>query len=218
MSEQTLQARLGDRISRTPESDQTSVLPGRTFVGDMWHYGRRMTLFRRDDWLVYVVWIGLMLGLFVSVTAFLVVGHSGGVRYPAYVWNIPIGIFVFSGAIAFDTIGHRTAYKMALREGEALVHHITIFAGIASVLVLCLAYDNRDFLRIPAFVLTGLSVFYSGIDEWMHWTRFQKGNSDRIEMWSHFFIFLGHLIMMAAWVQWFERGYPGVAETLALLR
>lgn len=199
-------------------TEQTSVLPGRSFVGDVWHYGRRMTLFRREDWGVYVAWIGLMLGLFASVTAFLLVGHFHGVVYPAYVWNVPIGIFVFSAAIAFDTIGHRTAYKAALREGEALVHHITIFAGITSVLLLCLAYQHREFLRIPALVLTVLSIFYSGIDEWMHWCRYQRGQSDRIEMWSHFFIFLGHLVMMGAWVQWFERGYPGVAETLAFFR
>lgn len=198
-------------------TDQTTVLPGRSFAGDVWHYGRRMVLFRRDDWVVYVVWIGLMLGLFGAVTTFLLVGHFHGVTYPPYVWNVPIGIFIFSAAIAFDTIGHRTAYKAALQEGEALVHHITIFAGITSVLLLCLAYENREFLRIPALVLTALSVFYSGIDEWMHWTRFQRGKSDRIEMWSHFFIFLGHLIMMWAWVQWFERGYPGVAETLKLI-
>lgn len=198
--------------------EQWSLLPGHTFVGDIWHYGRRMTMFRKDDWAVYVVWIGLMLGLFLSVSVFLGVGYFHGVQYPVYVWNVPIGILIFSGAIAFDTIGHRTAYKPALREGEALVHHITIFAGITSVLLLCLAYGNRDFLRIPALVLTALSIFYSGIDEWMHWTRFQKGNSDRIEMWSHFFIFLGHLIMMWSWVQWFEQGYPGVAETLAAFR
>jgi len=199
-------------------NDQVSILPGRTFVGDVWHYGRRMTMFRRDDWGVYVVWIGLMLGLFASVATFLLTGHFAGVRYPAYVWNVPIGIFIFSAAIAFDTIGHRTAYKAALRDGEALVHHITIFAGITSVLLLCLAHQHRDFLRIPALVLTTLSIFYSVIDEWMHWTRFQRGQSDRIEMWSHFFIFLGHLIMMWSWVQWFEAGYPGVNETLGAFR
>ena len=42
-------------------------------------------------------------------------------------------------------------------------------------------------------------------------------NSDRVEMWSHFFIFVGHLIMVVAWSQWFLDGYPGVAETVATL-
>jgi len=190
----------------------------RTFLEDTFHYASRMRLFGREDWKVYIAWVGLMLGLLGSVTGFLVFGWFNGVQYPPYVWNVPIGIFIFVGAIAFDTIGHRTAYKEALKTGEDLVHHITIFAGITSVFLLCLAYSNRDFLRIPALVLVVLSVFYSVIDEAMHWRRYMSGNSDRIEMWSHFFIFLGHLIMVVSWWQWFERGYPGVSATLELLQ
>jgi hypothetical protein len=190
----------------------------RTFLEDTVHYASRMKLFNREDWRVYFAWIGLMLGLLGSVTGFLVFGFLSGVQYPAYVWNVPIGIFIFVGAIAFDTIGHRTAYKQALKTGEDLVHHITIFAGITSVFTLCLAYSHREFLRIPALVLTVLSVFYSVIDEAMHWVRYMSGNSDRIEMWSHFFIFVGHLIMVIGWWHWFEQGYPGVFETLKLIK
>ncbi len=189
----------------------------RTFLADTLHYAGRIRSFSKGDWQVYFAWVGLMLGLFGSVTGFLIFGYLNGVRYPLYVWNVPIGIFIFVGAIAFDTIGHRTAYKEALKNGEDLVHHITIFAGITSTLLLCLAYNHRDFLRIPALVLLGLSVFYSVIDEAMHWFRYTSGNSDRIEMWSHFFIFVGHLIMVVGWWVWFEAGYPGVSETLSLL-
>jgi hypothetical protein len=32
-------------------------------------------------------------------------------------------------------------------------------------------------------------------------------------MWSHAFIFIGHLIMVGAWWTWFEAGYPGLKET-----
>jgi MFS family permease len=193
------------------------VVTGRTFLEDTAYYASRIRLFQREDWKVYFAWIGLMLGLLGSVTGFLCFGFLNGVVYPSYVWNVPIGIFIFVGAIAFDTIGHRTAYKQALKKGEDLVHHITIFAGITSIFLLCLAYDHREFLRIPALVMTVLSVFYSVIDEAMHWQRYTSGNSDRIEMWSHFFIFVGHLIMVVSWWHWFENGYPGVAETLRLL-
>jgi len=189
----------------------------RTFLEDTLHYAGRMKTFQTQDWKVYFAWVGLMLGLLGSVTGFLVFGWLNGIQYPVYVWNVPIGIFIFVGAIAFDTIGHRTAYKEALKNGEDLVHHITIFAGISSIFLMCLAYSHRDFLRIPSLVLLVLSVFYSVIDEAMHWQRYMKGNSDRIEMWSHFFIFVGHLIMVVGWWIWFEAGYPGVSETLSLL-
>lgn len=190
----------------------------RTFVEDVVIYAKQMKQFGRDDWKVYFTWVGLMCGLLFSVVGFVAVGYFGGVHYPAYVWNVPIGTVIFIGAISFDTIGHRTAYKEQLKKGEELVHHITIAAGISSVVVLCLAYNWREFLTIPALVLTGLSAFYSVIDEWMHWGRYMQGKSDRVEMWSHFFIFVGHTIMMAAWCYWFLMGYPGVPETLQTLR
>jgi hypothetical protein len=188
------------------------------FVQDTLIYARRIREFDRKDWIIYVAWVGLMYGLFFSVGWFLLQGHMAGVHFPPFVWNIPIGIFIFSTAIAFDTIGHRTIYKLYLQKAEALVHHITIFAGITSTLLLCLAYTYPDFLRIPALVFVALSIFYSIVDEALHWARYMTKNSDRVEMWSHFFIFVGHLIMVLAWWHWFDTGYAGVAETLVALR
>lgn len=188
-----------------------------TFWQDFRTYAGRMGQFSAVDWKVYAAWIGMMLGLLGSETYFLLMGWRYGVAYPAYVWNIPLGTLTFIIAIGFDTIGHRTIYKEELAKGEALVHHITIAAGISSVVLLCLAYHNADFFRIPAYVLTGLTIMYSVIDEAMHWRRYLNQNSDRVEMWSHFFIFVGHVIMMLSWCYWFEMGYPGVAETLGHL-
>jgi len=188
-----------------------------TFWEDFCLYASRIRQFTKVDWMVYVAWIGMMLGLLFAESYFLYVGWRNGVVYPSYAWNIPIGTFTFIVAIAFDTIGHRTIYKEVLKKGEALVHHITIAAGVSSVVVLCLAYHNPDFFRVPAYVLTALTVFYSIIDEAMHWRRYLTQHSDRVEMWSHFFIFVGHVIMMLSWCYWFEKGYPGVAETLRYL-
>jgi hypothetical protein len=159
----------------------------------------------------------MIFGLFAVTLGFFLLGHFNGVSYPAYVWNIPGGALVFTIAIAIDTIGHRTVYKEELQKGEALVHHITIFSGITSVVALCLAYDFRSLMYIPAFVLMALSVLYSIVDEAMHWVRYLTKNSDRVEMWSHYFILLGHLTMIFTWWYWFEQGYPGVAATLELL-
>lgn len=185
-----------------------------SFWKDTVIYASRVQQFSKVDWSVYVVWVGLMYGLFAAVTSFLVGGALQGVEYPAYVWNIPLGIFIFATAISFDTIGHRTVYKKYLQEkGEALVHHITIFAGITSIVILTLAYHFPVFLRIPALVLILLSVVYSLIDEALHWHRYMTQNSDRVEMWSHFFIFVGHNIMVLAWWTWFSEGYPGVKAT-----
>ncbi len=196
--------------------NSSSNLSG-TFFQDTIAYANRIKSFERDDWLYYVRWVGMMLGLLFCTAGFVITGWVHEVHYPAYVWNVPIGTFIFIGAIAFDTIGHQTAYKEALKSGERLVHLITIFAGVASCISLCLAYHAPVFFRIPSLVLIILSIFYSVIDEWMHWKRYMEGNSDRIEMWSHFFIFLGHLIMILSWWTWFEAGYPGVKETLAYI-
>jgi len=189
----------------------------RNFVEDIVFYARRMGTFEREDWYVYFAWVGLMMGLLVSICGFVAVGYFHGVKYPAYVWNLPLGTIIFIAAISFDTIGHRSAYKVALRRGEALVHHITIAGGISSCVLLCLAYTWPEFLKIPALCMVGLSVFYSIIDEAMHWFRFFDGNSDRVEMWSHFFIFVGHTIQISTWSYWFLMGYPGVKETLQYL-
>lgn len=187
------------------------------FIQETIIYASRVKNFNRWDWLTYVAWVGLMSGLLIATGGFVLLGHSKGVHFPAYVWNVPIGTFIFVGAIAFDTIGHRTIYKEELKKGEALVHHITIFAGISSCLLLCLAYNYPEALMIPSFVMVVLSIFYSVVDEALHWRRYLNGFSDRVEMWSHFFIFVGHLLMILSWCHWFMQGYPGVAETLQFL-
>ena len=188
-----------------------------SFVKDFFTYVGRVSEFSAADWLVYLAWVGMMYGLFAVVTFFLWIGWSAGVEYPAYVWNLPVGIFIFSTAIAIDTIGHRTIYRAYLERMEALVHHITIFAGITSVVVMCLGYHFPVFLKIPALVLIALSILYSIIDEAMHCHRYMTQKSDRVEMWSHFFIFVGHNIMVLAWWQWFSEAYPGVDQTLAAM-
>ncbi len=188
-----------------------------SFLEDTLTYARRIREFNREDWIYYFRWVGLMIGLLFSTGGFVLTGWAYGVDFPTYVWNIPMGTFIFVGAIAFDTIGHQTAYKSALEKGERLVHLLTIFAGISSCILLCLGYRWPVFVRIPALSFIVLSLFYSVIDEWMHWNRYMIGDSDRVEMWSHFFIFVGHLIMILSWWVWFDAGYPGVRETLRFI-
>ena len=120
-------------------------------------------------------------------------------------------------AISFDTIGHRTVYKKALEKGERLIHHVTIFLGISSNILICLAYNYPVFLKIPVLVLIALSILYSVFDEAMHWFRYHNVESDRVEMWSHVFIMVGHNIMILTWWYWYSSGYPGVKETLEFL-
>jgi hypothetical protein len=187
------------------------------FIRETIAYSLQIKQFTKNDWIVYTLWVGLMFGLLFSVSGFLLFGHFSGVTYPSYVWNIPIGTFVFVMAISFDTIGHRTTYKDELLKGEALVHHVTIFAGITSTLLLCLAYTYPEFMRIPALVMIAMSVVYSLIDEVFHWRRYIQLKSDRVEMWAHFFIFVGHFIFVGAWWYWFTQGYAGVAETLVAM-
>jgi hypothetical protein len=176
-------------------------------------YVSRIRRFGPTDWLVYVLWVGLMLGLVGATGGFLLAGDRHGVRFPAAAWLVPIGAIVFAVAIAIDTIGHRTIYKEALRGGEALVHHITIVCGIASCVLLCLAHGVEG-AWIPAAVFTGLSFVYSLIDEVFHWRRYLSGVADRVEMWSHLCIFVGHGTMMLGWWVWYAGGYAGVDATL----
>jgi hypothetical protein len=179
-------------------------------------YVGRIHEFDRADWLVYLGWVGMMLGLVVATGGFLVAGSLVGVTWPAEAWMVPIGAAVFAVAIAIDTIGHRTIYKEVLRGGEQLVHHITIVCGVASVVLLILAYDH-PVCWIPAMVFTGLSFLYSLIDEAFHWRRYVSTQSDVVEMWSHVGIFVGHGIMMLGWWRWYQLGYPGVREALRSL-
>lgn len=206
-------------MQRTGEINfQTHVRQEQTFLRDMWIYASRMRQFDRSDWIAYVLWVGLMMGLLLVTGGFMLFGFAHGVQFPSYAWHLPLGVLIFSVSIAFDTIGHRTVYKEELKKAEELVHHVTIFAGISSCVLLSMAFTYRDFLMIPALVMVFLSIFYSIIDEWMHWSRYARSQSDRVEMWSHFGIFVGHLSFVSAWVYWFLDGYDGVAETLLALQ
>jgi len=177
----------------------------------------RVSEFDRSDWYVYLSWVGTMLGLVLSTGGFVVFGRLHGAPLPTEAWLVPIGALIFAIAISIDTIGHRTIYKEALKGGERLVHHITIANGVASNVLLVLAYSYRA-CAIPAMVLTGLSLLYSLIDEGFHWRRYVSSKSDPVEMWSHVAIFVGHGIMMTGWWWCWALGYPGVRETLAALR
>lgn len=179
-------------------------------------YVGRIREFNRTDWFVYLGWVGMMLGLVGSTGGFLLFGHAHGVSFPAEAWLVPVGAAVFTIAIAIDTIGHRTIYKEVLRGGEQLVHHITILCGVASCVLLVLAYDHPG-LAIPAMVFTVMSFVYSLVDEVFHWRRYVSQNADHVEMWSHVGIFIGHGTMMLGWWRFYQLGYPGVAETLASL-
>jgi hypothetical protein len=179
-------------------------------------YVGRIREFSRTDWLVYLAWVGLMCGLVLSTGGFLVFGALHGARFPVEAWLVPGGAAIFTIAIAIDTIGHRTIYKEALRGGEALVHHITIFCGVGSCVLLCLAHGVAG-AWIPAAVLTALSFVYSLIDEAFHWRRYTSKQADRVEMWSHLFIFIGHGTMMIGWWAWYAGGYVGVDATVRAL-
>ena len=181
-------------------------------------YVGRFREFNRADWIVYVAWVGVMLGLCAATGGFVWVGRRAGAPLPPEAYLVPVGAAVFTVAISLDTIGHRTVYKEALRGGEALVHHVIIALGVSSCVLLCAAYGHGSMFGVPALVLTGLSFVYSLVDEAMHWRRYLSARSDVVEMWSHVFIFIGHATMMAAWWLWYARGYAGVAETLARLR
>lgn len=201
-----------ERLLRPAENQADARSPSA-----LWVYASRIRQFDRRDWAIYVGWVGLMLGLVLATGGFLVVGHLGGVRFPAEAWWVPGGSAVFALSIALDTIGHRTIYKAEISEAEGLVHGITIFCGIGSCVALCAAYSSRQWLWIPALMLTALSVLYSLVDEAFHWRRYVRKQSDSVEMWSHVGILLGHGAMMLGWWHWFLGGYAGVAETLALL-
>jgi len=179
-------------------------------------YVGRIREFGRGDWLVYGAWVGLMFGLVVATAGFLLFGHAAGVRFPAVAWYVPAGALVFAVSIAIDTIGHRTIYRREIQAAEGLVHGITIACGISSCVLLCAAYSTPG-VWVPALVLTVLSLLYSLVDEAFHWRRYVRQKSDRVEMWSHVGIFVGHGTMMLGWWMWYFGGYSGVAATLAAL-
>ncbi len=179
-------------------------------------YVGRIREFGPVDWLVYAGCVGMMLGLVGSTAGILLAGLRHGIRFPASAWWVPIGAGIFTVSIAIDTIGHRTIYKTVLRGGEQLVHHITIVCGVASCVLLVLAYSTPA-AAIPALVFTILSFVYSLIDEAFHWRRYVTQRSDSVERWSHVGILVGHGTMMLGWWLFYAAGYPGIAETLAVL-
>lgn len=183
----------------------------RTYVG-------RVSQFDRADWLVYAAWVGMMVGLTATTLAFCLAAAQARAPVPGSIWLIPLGAAIFTGAIAIDTIGHRTIYKETIARAEGLVHGVTIFCGVLSCVLLCAAYGQRDTFFIPATVFTVLSFVYSLVDEGFHWHRYWSQRSDVVETWSHVHILIGHGTMMAAWWAWAWQGYPGVAETLVFLR
>ena len=188
-----------------------------SYAFELRRYVGRIDQFDRRDWLVYVAWVGLMVGLTLSTLGAVWFVHRVEAPAPANTWLIPIGAFIFTVAIAVDTIGHRTIYKEAIARAEGLVHGITIFCGIGSCVLLCAAFEARALFFIPATVLTILSFVYSLVDEVFHWHRYWTQNSDPVEMWAHLGILIGHGTMMGAWWLWAWEGYPGVAEALAVL-
>jgi hypothetical protein len=203
-------------VARSPvEVETPPSRPG--LLDELASYFGRFRLFSRQDWTVYLAWVGLISGLALASAAFLAIGRHAGAVFPAHAYFIPIGAVVFALAIAVDTIGHRTVYKEYLRGGEGLVHHIIIGCGIASCVLLCAAYPTPSNLQIPALILTALSFIYSFVDEVMHWRRYLSSKSDVVEMWSHVFILIGHGTMMLGWWLWYLGGYQGVATTLAAL-
>ena len=188
-----------------------------SFLSELRVYVGRIGQFGRRDWAVYCAWVGLLFALCAASSGFLVFGASRGAAFPAEAWLVPGGAVVFAIAAAIDAIGHRTIYKEEIQRAEGLVHGVTIFCGIASCVLLCAAFRGGRAFSIPAAVLTGLSVLYSLVDEAFHWRRYAARRSDRVEMWSHVFIFAGHLTMMAAWWAWLLGGYGGVAATVGAL-
>jgi hypothetical protein len=177
----------------------------------------RIKAFETEDWVRYTAWIGTIFSLLLGTSFFVIWSASQGVEWPGYVWNIPIGTGLFVFALAIDDIGHRTVYKQDLKKGEAYVHQMIVITAVGSVMALCLGYAHPETMRMPALGLILLSLFYSAIDEALHWHRYLTKGLDRVEMWSHFVAIAGHVIMISSWWQWYDNGYVGVAKALEVL-
>ena len=119
------------RISPPPRAPEPMAVAQRrsNFLSELGIYVGRAREFERNDWLVYVSWVGLIFGLFFASLGFLLVGHAHGVAFPAEAWLLPAGALVFAVSIAIDTIGHRTIYKAEISRAEGLVHHMGAGAG-----------------------------------------------------------------------------------------
>lgn len=186
-------------------------------VREVVSYVANIRRFDGNDWRSYLRWIGTIVSLLLGTTSFLAFGAAHGVRWPGYVLWIPIGTAMFCAALAVDEVGHRTLYRGELQRGEGYVHQMIIATAITSVMALCLGYFFPETLRMPAAGLIFLSLFYSALDEALHWVRYLRDGVDRVEMWSHFVAIVGHVVMIACWWQWYASGYPGVDETLGHL-
>ncbi|MCY3413116.1 MAG: hypothetical protein INQ03_15870 [Candidatus Heimdallarchaeota archaeon] len=173
--------------------------------------------FTKVDWIKYIGWVGMMLGLGIATLVFLLIGQANGANYPSYVWLIPIGTFGFTFAISLDNIGHTILYADRISHTELTIHKFTTTNGVLSTIFLILGYAYHDFFFIPILITIALSIFYSFIDEAIHWIRFSQGGSGIIEVTMHFLIMLFHPMMIFAWLYWYIKDYPGVAETLAAL-
>lgn len=194
------------------------VYPVRQVFSELVSYVSNIKNFKFEDWFRYCLWIGTVGSLFFATSTFVYFGYTHGVNWPGYVWMIPIGTGMFTFALAIDDIGHRTMYKEHLKKGEGYVHHMIVVSAVGSVMALCLCYEHSETFRMAALGLIFLSLFYSAIDELLHWQRYLTHKMDRIEMWSHFVAICGHVLMISCWWQWFVSGYPGVAETLEHFR
>jgi len=178
-----------------------------SYLSDFLVYVGRIREFTRRDWQVYIAWVGMMLGLVASTGGFVIVGHINGVVFHPRHGSCRSAPPFSRSRSRSTRVGHRTIYKEVLKQGEQLVHHVTIFCGIGSCVLLCAAYALPGAMWVPAMVLTVLSFVYSMVDEVFHWRRYITQKSDRIEMWSHLGILIGHGIMMLAWWHWFFGGY-----------
>ncbi len=179
-------------------------------------YIRYTSKFTRVDWIKYVTWVGMMIGLNVFVSTILFTGLGTGTSFPVYVWLIPISILGFTISIAFDNIAHSVIYKEWISLSEFTIHKFTTTAGIGSTVALILGYFYPQFFFIPILVLIGLSMVYSLIDEGIHWVRYSQGGSGLVEVSCHFGILLSHSIMMFTWLMWYLEGYQGVAQALSV--
>ncbi len=153
-----------------------------SFLRELAVYVGRVREFEREDWLVYTAWVGMMSGLVVATGGLVLFALVRGIALPAEALLVPLGALVFTLAIAVDTIGHRTIYRLEIARAEGLVHHVTIFCGISSCVLLCVGWRHRELFWVPAMVTTVLSFVYSLVDEAFHWRRYVSANSDGVEM------------------------------------
>lgn len=180
-------------------------------------YLKALKQFTRLDWIKYILWVGMMLGLAAATFTFLWIGHINGANFPSYVWLIPICTMGFTLVISLDNIAHTVIYRDWISQSELTIHKFTTSAGIGSNLALVLGYKYHDFFYVPILILIALSIVYSLIDEAIHWIRYSQGGSGLVEVTCHFFILVFHPIMVFAWLKWYLDGYSGVAETLAAM-